>query len=142
MKTLFNFLLMMLVVIPSVLAQENKDEDIFLYEFLNGSYHLIGKLPDSERTYSGRVVLRYAEGRLTVVRNVDGQKISGTGKIETVLADEIKVLRVRFKQNKRKFEATYLIDSDLDNYGRLSGHWYREDGGTKNPGLEALFIER
>ncbi len=63
------------------------------------------------------------------------------GKIDVVTADKIKVLRVTFTENKKEYEATYLIDSDLDNYGRLTGYIYLKAGGTKSPGLEALFSD-
>jgi hypothetical protein len=41
----------------------------------------------------------------------------------------------------KRYEATYLINSDLDNYARLSGYLYLIQGGTKVAGLEALFID-
>jgi hypothetical protein len=70
-----------------------------------------------------------------------GRAVKGIGKIETVTSDKIKVLRVRFRSEEKDYEATYLIGSDLDNYGRLTGHVYFKDGETRTPGLEALFIE-
>ena len=41
----------------------------------------------------------------------------------------------------RHYEATYFFNSDLDNYARLLGYLYVIQGGTKEPGLEALFID-
>ncbi len=70
-----------------------------------------------------------------------GRGVKGIGKIETVTSDKTKVLRVRFRSQGKDYEATYLIGSDLDNYGRLTGYVYFKDGETKTPGLEALFIE-
>jgi hypothetical protein len=63
------------------------------------------------------------------------------GKIEAATADKIKVLRIRFIDENKNYEATYLINSDLDNYARLSGFLYLIQGETKVPGLEALFID-
>jgi len=80
-------------------------------------------------------------GQWEVTRIIEGHEIKGIGKVEIAAMGEEKVLRVRFRQKKRGYEVTYLIDSDLNNYGRLSGYLYLEEGGTKSPGLEALFIE-
>jgi len=44
-------------------------------------------------------------------------------------------------EENKSYEATYLIDSDLDNYGRLTGYLYIKGTETKKPGLEALFID-
>jgi len=143
MKYLYMIACLLMFSGTLVLAQDHDaGEEVALYNFLNGSYRLIGKYPDSEKTYSGKVVFKYAQGKLGVVRMINNREIQGLGNLEAATADRIKILRVRFQQDKQRYEATYLIGSDLDNYGRLSGHWYREDGSTKKPGLEALFIDR
>jgi hypothetical protein len=38
-----------------------------------------------------------------------------------------------------EYDATYLWQTDPDNYPRLTGHLYRPNNRTKSPGLEALF---
>ena len=78
---------------------------------------------------------------LRMLRSIDGEEIEGIGRIATATADKIKVLKVHFSQRGRRYEATYIIDSDLDNYARLTGHLYFEAVKTKRPGLEALFID-
>ncbi len=120
---------------------ENQKSD-FLYGFLQGTYDLIGKLPDSDKIYSGKVILKKKGNIMEVTRIIKGDRILGSGRIESATADSIKVLRVRFIEKNIRYEATYLISSDLDNYGRLSGYLYLQKGGTKIPGLEALFIHR
>lgn len=123
-------------------AQANDFTDEPLYDFLCGSYQVIGRLPDSDQLYSGKVDLKRLGNHLEVLRLMGGRAVKGIGKIETVTSDKIKVLRVRFRSEEKDYEATYLIGSDLDNYGRLTGHVYFKDGETRTPGLEALFIER
>jgi hypothetical protein len=124
-----------------VWAQAKDFRDEPLYDFLCGSYQVIGRLPDSDQLYSGKVEFRLSDNQLEVVRLIGGHRVRGIGKIETATPDKIKVLRVHFRSKDKDYEATYLIGSDLDNYGRLTGHVYLKGGGTKAPGLEVLFIE-
>jgi|GEM_PF-935390 len=127
-----------------VWAQEQKSgEDLdLLYSFLQGHYSLLVRLPDSNKTYAGKVVLQKKGESLEVIRRINGKEIRGTGKIETATADRVKVLRVRFVDSGKNYEATYLIHSDLDNYARLTGYLYLKKARTTKPGLEALFMDR
>ena len=131
------------ITISSVWADNhnNSGEIDFLYGFLEGPYDLIGRLPDSNITYTGKMVLRKTDGKLEVIRRIEGKEIKCVGNIEMATADKIKVLRIRFVDENKNYEATYLIDSDFNNYGRLTGYLYLKGDGTKNPGLEALFID-
>ena len=119
----------------------NSDEIEFLYGFLEGPYYLIGRLPDSHKTYTGKVVLTRRDDHLEVIRRIEGKEIRGVGTIVTATPDKIKILRIRFTEENTSYEASYCIDSDLDNYGRLTGYLYLQEGGTRIPGLEALFID-
>jgi hypothetical protein len=143
MKNFCLVLVLLAIFISPVWAQSrsNSGEEDSLYAFLEGTYHLIGRLPDSYKTYTGKVVLTKMDDALQVVRVINGKEIKAVGKIETATADKTKVLRIRFTDAKKNYEATYLINSDLDNYARLSGYLYVIQGGTKAPGLEALFID-
>ena len=122
-----------------IFSQESDNEISFLYDFLKGTYELIGRYPDSNETYTGRVEFKKSDDGLKVVRFVDGAETEGTGKIETATADSIKVFRVRFNEKGSDYEITYLISSDLDNYARLTGYFYLRTGDTRKPGIEALF---
>jgi hypothetical protein len=51
-------------------------------------------------------------------------------------------LRIRFIDENKSYELTYIIDSDLDNYARSTGFLYLKEGGSKEPGLEALLKEK
>ena len=122
-----------------VFSQESDNEISFLYDFLKGTYELIGRYPDSNETYTGRVEFKKSDDGLKVTRSVNGTEIEGTGKIETATADSINVLRVRFSEDENDYEISYLISSDLDNYARLTGYFYLRTGDTRKPGIEALF---
>jgi hypothetical protein len=137
LKSLIFIIILLFVAEPETLAENDTD---FLYDFLKGSYELVGRWPDSNETYSGKIILEKDREHLRVVRLINGKKIAGIGRIETATSDKVKVLRIRFKQEEREYEGTYLISSDLENYGRLTGYLYLKNGKTKYPGLEAFFI--
>jgi len=141
MKYCWTITTVLALVSTLVWAQVKDLSDEPLYDFLCGSYHVIGRLPDSNQLYSGKVEFKLSGNQLVVVRLIGGHRVRGIGKIETATPDKIKVLRVHFRSRDKEFEATYLIGSDLDNHGRLTGYVYMKGGGTKAPGLEALFIE-
>jgi len=125
----------------TALADDVKNHEFF-YGFLSGTYLVVGQEPDSNRTYTGRVVFKKQGDHLEVTRIIHGERITGVGTIEHALGpDKANVLRVRFTRNKQKFEITYLWRSDLDNYARLSGYVYQLGKRTATPGLEALFID-
>ena len=140
MRRIKFFVLAIILLFVAGTASLAENDTDFLYDFLKGSYELVGRWPDSNETYSGKIVLEKDREYFRVVRLINGKKITGVGKIETATSDKVKVLRIRFKQDEREYEGTYLIGSDLENYGRLTGYLYLKNGKTKNPGLEAFFI--
>ncbi|HPI92372.1 MAG TPA: hypothetical protein PLT09_13545 [Deltaproteobacteria bacterium] len=117
-------------------------DDESLYGFLAGRYITIGKELNSDRTYCGKVVFSHEKGHLMVTRDIGGKISKGEGRIEHALGpDKADVLRVRFVQAGQEYEITYLWQSDLDNYARLSGYLYQPGRKTDSPGMEALFID-
>jgi hypothetical protein len=135
------FFIVLVCFAQTALADDVKNHE-FLYGYLSGTYLVVGQELDSDRTYRGRVIFESRGDHLEVTRIIHGQKIVGVGTIEHALGpDGVNVLRVKFTQDKKKFEITYLWRSDLDNYARLSGYVYQPGKQTKNPGLEALFID-
>lgn len=113
-------------------------EPKFLLGFLSGDYRLVGQRPDSGATYSGRVTLRESGRALAVTRVIAGVTSHGTASIETS-HEGAQVIRMRFSFEGVNYAATYLWQTDLDNYPRLTGYVYRPRGETKSPGLEVLF---
>jgi hypothetical protein len=122
-------------------ARAGEEETDFLYDFLIGSYEVIGRWPDSHKTYTGRVDVSHKDGHLALIRDVDGKKTKCNGRIDSLGADDIKVLRVNFNHSGNDYNGTYIIKSDLDNYGRLTGYVYLANGATRKVGLEALFSD-
>ena len=119
-------------------AAEKKPDAEFLLGFLAGNYRLIGQKPDSGATYSGRLTLQQRGRAFHFTRTINRVTTEGTASIETT-SEGSAVLRMRFPFDGVEHEATYLWQSDLDNYPRLTGYVYRLKGATKSPGLEALF---
>ena len=128
--------------LKSQVCVANQNQNEFLAGFVAGRYHLIGKSPDSDNTYYGKVGLISTERGIEVHRFVAGKTIVGSGAIEKATADDVNVLRIRFKENNTEYEETCMIDGDLDNFARISCYLYRSGVKTGNPGLEALFIDR
>lgn len=134
-------LFFLLFILPAA-AQNQSDAAAFLVDFLPASYEVVGRMPDSDSLYSGRVMIQNSDSGLIVVRQTGNQVMRGRATIEKAAGGDATVLRVGFVQEKQRYEITYQIHSDLDNYARLSGYVYRKDGSTKTPGLEVLFHKK
>ena len=119
-------------------ADQKPLDQEFLRNYMAGEYDLIGRKPDSNSTYNGRVTLRDEGGVLQVTRTVEGNTDKCAARFDTVAGtDRIPVLRMHFRFDGREYDATYRWQSDPDNYPRFTGYLYFT--GTKSPGLEALF---
>lgn len=112
-------------------------------DYFVGKYAVIGRTPDSKVSYSGIVKLEaQADGRFVMIRKIGGHETKGTAFLDHAdpPADRPAVLRIRFEENGKEFEGTFLWRSDLDNYPRLTGFIYRRSGAkTQSAGLEAWF---
>lgn len=128
-----------IIVILIILPLASIAEEDFLSSFVQGSYLLVGKGLDSEQTYHGKVQIKNNNGALKIVRYINGKTIDATGAIEPALNGDARVLRIRFTENEKLYEQTCLVDSDLDNYARISCYLYQPEAKTNQPGLEVLF---
>ncbi|MBU6955361.1 hypothetical protein [Hahella sp. HN01] len=124
---------------PSAFGGETAKD--FLGDFIIGAYQLIGKAPDSTSTYQGALQIYSENHQLKIKREIGGAVIFGEAAIEDAAHGEATVLRMRFQENSIAYESTCLVQSDLDNYARISCHLYQANKGSKTPGLEALFID-
>lgn len=105
---------------------------------LAGDYTVVGRKPDSQALYTGRLTLRARGGKLAFVRTVAGRTDRGTATFDTVAGmDRIPVLRMRLVLDGKPCAGIYQWKFDYDNYARFTGYVYRED--TRAAGLEAWF---
>jgi len=133
---------LLLLLLPMVCCADFKlEKKSFLSNFIDGKYNLIGKKLDSDITYSGKISFASKAGKINLIRTIKGKSVQGIGQIQYTTADKIVVLRLSFTENAINYEETCQINSDLDNYARITCYLYRPGLTTKNPGLEAFFIE-
>ena len=87
---------------PFIVVADDVSNHEFLYDYLAGTYTAIGKEPESERTYSGKVIFESKKDHMIVTRIINGETIQGIGKIEHTRSDEVNVFRVRFKKKMER----------------------------------------
>ncbi len=132
-----SIVLLSLIISLSITSQEENEN--FLAEFLIGEYSVIGKMVESDLSYFGSMKIDFKNNEFKVIRTINGNKINANGQLKKALNEEMDVFVITFTENKVLYEITYLIDTDFDNYGRLTGYRYYKNQETENPGLEALF---
>jgi hypothetical protein len=136
-------LLLVLISITNISYSKDSEES-FLAGFIMGKYHLIGKALNEDKSYIGSIEFSQNEneGDIVFTKTIDHNKIKGTAKIEKTVSEGSNVLRLHFKSENKVFEQTCLVNSDLDNYARISCYLYEKNITTDNPGLEAFFIKQ
>lgn len=135
------FLLSGLFVFAFAQSLDREQED-HLLTFLEGTYDAVGKYPQHGTTYCGVVTLKREQRKIIMTRVIQGKKTAGSARIVAVTGDNIPVLQADFTENGQTIRTTYMIHSDIDNYGRLTGRTYYTGRDKISPGLEALFIRR
>ncbi len=118
-------------------AQATSQANADTYSYLSGRYEVIGRLPDSTRTYRGTIRLEFDGTQLRMKRTIRDETVVGSARIDVSGSDKVQVLRGTFSIGGEEFKATYLWRSDLDNYPIVTGRMFRD--GTKTPGIEAWF---
>ncbi len=109
------------------------------YDYLVGKYDCIGRWPDSDQTYSGRVEISKTPQGIAISRTISGRRVEAVGKFGTATPDKAQILRVTFVQDGESYEQTCLVSGDLDNYPRVSCYSYSNK--TKKVGLESWFSD-
>ena len=139
-RNIRQLILFLMSVLGTHTWAEESDQG-FLSEFVTGSYLLLGKQVDSAQTFFGRAEIYHSDEQLHIKRIIDGVEIIGSAAVEKAMHGEATVLRMRFEEQGMAYENTCLIQSDLDNYARISCYRYRPGLETTHPGLEAWFID-
>jgi hypothetical protein len=135
--------LLALLVLSFCLSLFSADEKMdFLRDFLPGEYVVVGKYPDSEIPYYGRISVKREDESFLVVRRFEDREVRCQGTLEQATADKVIVLRLEWPDGQNQYLGTYMIHSDLDNYPRLTGLVYRTDVRTRWVGLEAWFSDQ
>ena len=125
---------------PASRAEHEPTETESLAGFLSGHFILVGKMPDSDETFLGSMTLRAEGEKLVGERRIGDRAVPVSGSIQTALCcDGVRLLQVRFEDEGRSFDATYMVQSDLDNYPRLTGYVVEHGKETDWPGIETLF---
>ena len=138
-RCLLPVLLALLLPSPSH-AQEDGEEEYPDHAFFVGSYTLIGKVLEGEGTFMGLLVLEMdSTGTRTFQRTIGADTTRGTWGIEYAIGAEVRVIRIRWQREGRRFECTYQWCYDFDTYPRLTGHCYESGKATDSPGMEAGF---
>ena len=108
--------------------------------FVPGNYQLIGRHPDSLRTYTGTARIEHIGKQLRLTRKIDGVVTQVYGVARRANPGEAWVLSFQWKE-QHSMEMVCLIGSDLDNYARLTCYWGKAGNPHKQPGLEAYFVQ-
>ncbi|MDP6952938.1 MAG: hypothetical protein QGF53_09275 [Alphaproteobacteria bacterium] len=140
MQRIVPLLLVLLALAGEAVACDAMEED--LAAFLDGSYSLIGREPHFGAAYAGQATLRADGCRMTIVRCIGAERVVGTARVVTVLADEIPMLETRHRIGPRIVLARFHINGDLDNYPLLSGQWVIGDDWAGASGREHWYTER
>ena len=134
---MIKFITLILTIIPFLLNAE----DDFISIFVAGNYLLIGQGIDTKTTYSGEILIYLENEQLKVRRTINDKVTLGEASFKATLNGDVKVLRIRFSENRVEYEETCLWSSDLDNYARITCHLYIPGAEITKPGIEALFID-
>jgi len=125
------------ILIPALptAALADVEERHVYFTVVPGRFGLIGQFPDGGATYKGTAEITDRNGRLHLVKHIDGEDITAEGTVERADPGEADVLRFKWPGHA----ATCLVGSDLDNYSRLTCYWTINGPGHRKPGLEAYF---
>lgn len=108
------------------------------WQLAPGRYTLIGRHPDSRRTYTGQAVIERVGPHLQLTRRIAGKTTTVFGVVRRADPGEAQVLAFHWGQAPA-LEMVCLVGTDLDNYARLTCHWGRAGNPHRAPGMEAYF---
>jgi hypothetical protein len=115
-------------------------DEPFQWDFVTGRFQLIGRYPDSLRTYTGTARIERVAKKLRLTRDIAGKRTQVYGGIRLADPGEAYVLSFEWNE-KATMNMVCLIGSDLDNYPRLTCHWGNKGNPHTQPGMEAYFAQ-
>jgi hypothetical protein len=116
------------------------DDEPLQWSFVPGRYQLIGRHPDSQRTYAGTARIDRVGKEIRLSREISGKRSEMFGVVRRADPGEAYVLHFKWGRT-HPMEMVCLIGSDLDNYARLTCHWGRKGNPHRQPGIEAYFAQ-
>jgi hypothetical protein len=106
---------------------------------LAGKYEIIGRLPDSNTTYTGLLEIINSKSIYLLKRSVEGVTTTGKAWIEICGPDEIMFLRFNFHKQKDALDGSCLFRYNADNYFLISCYTSFVGKNYKKIGLESMF---
>lgn len=140
----FSFFVLCFLVAQAILlgqpALAAEDDEPPQWGLVVGRYQLIGRHPDSQKTYTGTAHIERAGDRLRLIRDIAGKRSEVFGVVRRADPGEAHVLDFLWGE-RRPMQMVCVIGTDLDNYARLTCHWGRAGNPHKQPGMEAYFAQ-
>lgn len=121
-----------------IAAMAVESEEPLQWDYVVGRYQMIGRHPDSAKTYTGAATIERVGSRLRLIRDIAGMPKKIIGVIRRAQPGEAYVLAFDWG-SKIKHEMVCVIGSDLDNYARLTCQWGVAGNPHTQPGMEAYF---
>lgn len=117
---------------------ETKGEEIA--KFILGNYYIIGRRFDGT-SYTGFASIEMSGKNMICHRNIDGNKTDSIMVMEESRVNGSCVVHARYSIGKCAYDGYYIINSDHDNYPRLSGSMYKKfsDDSFAGYDLEVLW---
>ena len=106
---------------------------------LSGTYEIIGRLPNSDITYAGRVEIKEDETAYTLKRTVGGVTTIGDAWIEFCSPDKYMVLNFKYSKTPKPILGSCFLRTNGNNYYIISCYTRFIGTELKQRGLESMF---
>lgn len=130
--------LVLVLALAAAPAQADTGENRPELDFVVGHYLLVGRHPDSLRSYTGSARIERQGDGLVLTRSLSGRTDRALGKLRRASPGEATVLAFEWGRSPA-LAMTCLMAGDLDNRARLTCLWGRPNHPHRQPGVEAYF---
>lgn len=130
-------IIILLLGLYIVTAQANQCEDCSLNNIIPGQYTVVGRLPDSNRTFSSSIEIKPLKNKTFSATEKMNAKVirRWEGQFKRASPGEGDVLHLKGQHG----ELACLVSTDLDNYARMTCLWKKNNQQSNKLGLVALF---